>query len=115
MDQRVDGVDFVCTTVDVWTAHNKRFFGMTVHWIDPSTLQRCKAAISLVGHHTYDVLASKIELSYIANCSRWKSFADGQGTSNSLEDFLGSFTPVKNVLTCVQGFINRMHLQNNSE
>ena len=32
---------------------------------------------------------------YIANCSRWKSFADGQGTSNSLENFHGSFTPVK--------------------
>ena len=68
MDQKVkstlDGVDFVCTTADVWTAHNKSFFGMTVHWIDPSTLQRCKAAISctrLIGRHTYDVLASKIE------------------------------------------------------
>ena len=68
MDQRVkstlDRVDFVCTTADVWTAHNKSFFGMTVHWIDPSTLQRCKAAISctrLIGRHTYDVLASKIE------------------------------------------------------
>ena len=68
MEQRVkstlDGVDFVCTTADVWTAHNKSFFGMTVHWIDPSTLQCCKAAISctrLVGRHTYDVLASKIE------------------------------------------------------
>ena len=68
MDQRVkstlDGVDFVCTTADVWTAHNKSFFGMTVHWIDPSKLERCKAAISctrLVGRHTYDVLASKIE------------------------------------------------------
>ena len=37
---------------------------MTVHWIDRSTLQRCKAAISctrLVGRHTYDILASKIE------------------------------------------------------
>ena len=68
MDQRVrsilDGINFVCTTADVWTAHNKSFFGMTVHWIDPSTLQHCKAAICrtrLVGHHTYDVLASKIE------------------------------------------------------
>ena len=60
----LDGVDFVCTTADVWTAFNKSFFGMTVHWIDPSTLQRCKAAISctrLVGRHTYDILASKIE------------------------------------------------------
>ena len=36
-----------------------------------------------------------IRVPYIANCSRWKSFADGQGTSNSLENFHGSFTPVK--------------------
>ena len=68
MNQRVkstlDGVDFVCTTADVWTAFNKSFFGMTVHWIDPSTLQHCKAAITctrLVDCHTYDILASKIE------------------------------------------------------
>ena len=42
----------------------QKLFGMTVHWIDPSTLQCCQAAIActrLVGHHTYDVLASKIE------------------------------------------------------
>jgi len=40
---------------------------MTVHWIDPSTLQFYKAVIScsrLVGHYTYDVLASKIESIY---------------------------------------------------
>ena len=68
MEQRVrntlDGINFVCTTADVWTAHNKSFFGMTVHWIDPSILQCWKAAIcctGLVGCHTYNVLASKIE------------------------------------------------------
>ena len=36
---------------------------MTVHWLDPSTLKRHKAAIAcarLTGHHTYDVLAGKI-------------------------------------------------------
>ena len=31
-----------------------------------------------------------LQLPYIANCSRWKSFTDGQGTSNSLENFRGS-------------------------
>ena len=66
MDQRVrstlDGINFVYTTADVWTAHNKSFFDMTVHWIDPSTLQRCKTAICCaVDRHTYDALASKIE------------------------------------------------------
>ena len=60
----LEGVNFVSTTADVWKSCNKGFFGMTVHWIDPSTLKRCKATIScswLTGHNTYDVLAEKIE------------------------------------------------------
>ena len=32
---------------------------------------------------------------YIANCSRWKSFDNGQGTSSSLEKFCSLFTPFK--------------------
>ena len=57
-------VEHVSTTADVWTGHNRSYLGMTVHWIDPATLERRKAAISccrVTGHHTYDVLASKIE------------------------------------------------------
>jgi len=65
MEQRVkstlDKVDFMWTIADVWTAHNKIFFGMTVYWIDPSTLQRCKAAISCSNFfpvcHTYDAFS----------------------------------------------------------
>ena len=37
---------------------------MTVHWINPITLKRRKAAIACIrvtGHHTYDALAEKIE------------------------------------------------------
>ena len=37
---------------------------MTVHWIDPRTLKRHKVAIAcarVMGRHTYDVLAAKIE------------------------------------------------------
>jgi len=54
-------IDSVSTTVDVWTPHNCSYFGITVHWI---CLSRCKAAICctrIVGRHTYDVLAAKIE------------------------------------------------------
>ena len=57
-------VDFVCTVADVGKSCNRGFFGMTAHWINPTTLQRCKAAISctgLIGHNTYDVLAGKID------------------------------------------------------
>ena len=60
----LETVDTVSTTVDVWTAHHQSYLGMTVHWIDPHTLKRCKAAIAcarMMGRHTYDVLACKIE------------------------------------------------------
>ena len=57
-------VDVVCNTVDAWTAYHRSYLGMTAHWIDPKTLRRQKAAIAcmrIMGRHTYDVLASKIE------------------------------------------------------
>ena len=60
----LEKVTFVSTTADVWKANHKGFLGMTAHWIDPKTLQRCKAALScsrLTGRNTYDVLAERIE------------------------------------------------------
>ena len=51
-------------TADVWKAYNRGFFGMTIHWIDSTTLQCCKAAIActrVIGHNTYDVLAGQID------------------------------------------------------
>ena len=43
---------------------------------------------------TIDTIRSD-SVPYIANCSRWKSFVDGQGTSNLLENFRSLFTLVK--------------------
>ena len=62
--EALEGVDGVSTTADVWTANHRSYLGMTVHWIDTDTLKRCKAAIACVritGHHTYDIIASRIE------------------------------------------------------
>ena len=62
--EALENIDSASITADVWTAHNRCYFGMTVHWIDPVSLNRCKAAICctrIVGRHTYDVLAVKIE------------------------------------------------------
>ena len=58
----LEAVERVCITADAWIA-NRRSLGMTVHWIDPSTLKGHKVAIAcarLTGHHTHDVLAAKI-------------------------------------------------------
>lgn len=54
----------VCTTADIWTAHNKSFLGMSAHWLDPTTLERKKAAIvcqRFKGRHTYDAIAAAVE------------------------------------------------------
>lgn len=71
----LEKVNFVSTTADVWKVCNKGFFGMTAHWIDPNTLQRCKAALScsrLTGRNTYDVFAERI-VSSPSIWSKWKS------------------------------------------
>ena len=65
----LETVERVCTTADadVWTASRRSYLGMTVHWIDSSTLKCCKAVIAcaqITGRHTYDVLAAKIESFY---------------------------------------------------
>ncbi|ROL42975.1 hypothetical protein DPX16_23733 [Anabarilius grahami] len=36
-------VDFVATTADIWTANNRSYMGVTLHWISRSTLERNKA------------------------------------------------------------------------
>ena len=60
----LETVERVCTTADLWTASRRSYLGITVHWIDPSTLKRRKAAIAcarITGRHIYDILAAKIE------------------------------------------------------
>jgi len=62
--ETLDQVDYVSTTVDVWSAHKRSFMGMTAHWIDQATLKRRKAALActrIVGRHMYDVLGANIE------------------------------------------------------
>uniref|UniRef100_A0A3B3QXA7 BED-type domain-containing protein n=1 Tax=Paramormyrops kingsleyae TaxID=1676925 RepID=A0A3B3QXA7_9TELE len=56
----LQAVNFVSTTADIWTSHNKSYMGVTIHWFNPCTLQRNKAAPAckrIRGRHTYDVIA----------------------------------------------------------
>ena len=51
----LDPIDTVSATADVWSAHNRSYLGMTVHWLDPTNLSRCKAALCclrVIGRHT---------------------------------------------------------------
>ena len=60
----LEAVKYLCTTADIWTAHNRGFFGTTVHWIEASTLCRRSAELGCSrfrGRHTYDAIASTLE------------------------------------------------------
>ena len=64
LKEALEAVDSVSTTANVWTANHRSNLGMTVHWIDRDTLKGRKVAIACVritGHHTYDVIAARIE------------------------------------------------------
>ena len=57
-------LSFVATTTDCWTAHRRSYIGVTVHWIDPETLERKWAALAcrrLRGSHTFEVLAAALD------------------------------------------------------
>ncbi len=55
-------LQYVSTTVDIWSSHNRSFF--TVHWINPRNLNLEKAAIAckrIKGRHTYDAVGFEME------------------------------------------------------
>lgn len=40
-------VTYVATTADSWSAHNRSFLGMTVHWVNVVSLKREKAVLGI--------------------------------------------------------------------
>lgn len=66
---KLNNVQYVCTTADIWTANNRSYFGMTCHWIDTDSLERKSAALGfarLQGRHTYDTIAGRIHDVHVA-------------------------------------------------
>uniref|UniRef100_A0A3Q4GWT6 HAT C-terminal dimerisation domain-containing protein n=1 Tax=Neolamprologus brichardi TaxID=32507 RepID=A0A3Q4GWT6_NEOBR len=57
-------IDFVSTTADIWTANNRSYMGVTLHWISRTTLEPHKVALAcrqICGRHKYDVIGTEIK------------------------------------------------------
>ena len=66
---KLDDALYVCTTVDIWTAHKKSYLSMMCHWVDPNDLLRKSVALACTrirGRLTYDTVASKIHEVHVA-------------------------------------------------
>lgn len=63
LKSKLDGIDVVCTTADLWSSQNRSFLGITLHWLEPKSLERLSAATAckrFTGGHTYDKIAAAI-------------------------------------------------------
>jgi len=57
-------INFVATTADCWSAHNRSFLGMTAHWIDLCDLSRKDAMLccrEVDVSHTHDILGAIVD------------------------------------------------------
>jgi len=64
-------VSHVCTTADIWSAHNRSFFGVTAHWIHPASLTRRSAALActhMPGRHTFTAIAEHLHSVHSSYC-----------------------------------------------
>ncbi|XP_058629915.1 uncharacterized protein LOC131539375 [Onychostoma macrolepis] len=62
--QKLNNAEYVATTADCWSARQRSYLGVTCHWIDSTSLERCSAALAcrrMTGSHTFDVIAAALE------------------------------------------------------
>lgn len=114
MMTKLNNIQYVCTTADIWTANSESFLGMTCHWIDSDTLERKSAALGfarLQGRITYETIAGrihdihlayniegKVQTTFTDNGSPFISVFKEFALNNQEKDDIGHFENVSAVL-----------------
>lgn len=97
-------VPFVCEAVDIWSTKRRSFMGISVHYIDPDTLERKSFALSCAEfesphnneriaehlqliHSQYGLMREKIIATVTDNASNFvKALREFGGESNEFDD-----------------------------
>jgi len=57
-------LEYVSTTADIWTAHDKSYLGVIAQWIHPHSMEQKKAAVAgrlFKGCHTRDSIVTELD------------------------------------------------------
>ncbi|XP_011704957.1 PREDICTED: uncharacterized protein LOC105460219, partial [Wasmannia auropunctata] len=63
IENKLAEIEVISATADLWSKAKRSYLGITIHWINPQTLQRESVALAcrrIKGRHMYDNLAKAI-------------------------------------------------------
>uniref|UniRef100_A0ABD2VUE9 Uncharacterized protein n=1 Tax=Trichogramma kaykai TaxID=54128 RepID=A0ABD2VUE9_9HYME len=64
ISNKLKNAAYVCTTADIWSGRNRRFLGVTAHYLEEKNLERHSAALAcrvFPGTHSYDRIAEQLD------------------------------------------------------
>uniref|UniRef100_A0A9J8C1H8 BED-type domain-containing protein n=1 Tax=Cyprinus carpio carpio TaxID=630221 RepID=A0A9J8C1H8_CYPCA len=94
---KLDTVQSVCTTADLWSSHNRSYFGMTCHWLEDNLERRsvALACTQIRGRHTYETVAVKIQEIHASYNIEYKVRATGTDNGSNFVKAFKEFSSGK--------------------